>query len=378
EYDRRLGVAGTQLVAGADRDCGDDCRSAEKMLDQRRHLPGLTRILRREYVEGPCRQGGQTAAQQVEAGRDFETHVGRCRIGRGARMDVFDLVRAVDDRHDVVLEIGLQPIADVVDPLRVIVVADSGRAVRRAGNAVELAQDADAIIGDGLPDQLLLAAERDLVGALRRGQNRNDHADDSYGNDDADWQNEAKAGAVPPRPARAVAPPGNALLQSRLHPSILFIAGRFEGREKTLQIACKLAACLLAMGTGGSAPRPMSLNSAAGLISGKGRQPPGAYRRSRAPAAGRPRNADMGRAQSRRPALPQIDEIRLAGLDPVDQPIPLRKECAEWRRMDEALLRFGIAVDRKGNADAAEQEFCFAPTEVEHVGLDLCPSQSES
>src|SRR6185437_10731744 len=151
----------------------------------------------------------------------------------------------------------------------------------------------------------------------------------------------------------------------------LFIAGRFEDREKTLQIACKLAACLLATGTGGSAPRPMSLNSAAGLISGKGRQPPGAYRRSRAPAAGRPRNADMGRAQSRRPALPQIDEIRLAGLDPVDQPIPLRKECAEWRRMDEALLRFGIAVDRKGNADAAEQEFCFAPTEVEYVGLDL-------
>ena len=37
--------------------------------------------------------------------------------GDGARMRVFDLVGAVDDHDDVVIEIGLQPIADaLIDP----------------------------------------------------------------------------------------------------------------------------------------------------------------------------------------------------------------------------------------------------------------------
>ena len=38
---------------------------------------------------------------------------------------------------------------------------------------------------------------------------------------------------------------------------------------------------------------------------------------------------------------------------------------------DQALLRLGVAIDRKGDADAAEQELRLAPAVVEHVGRDL-------
>ena len=38
---------------------------------------------------------------------------------------------------------------------------------------------------------------------------------------------------------------------------------------------------------------------------------------------------------------------------------------------DQALLRLGVAIDRKGDADAAEQKLRLAPAVVEHVGRDL-------
>ena len=34
---------------------------------------------------------------------------------------------------------------------------------------------------------------------------------------------------------------------------------------------------------------------------------------------------------------------------------------------DQALLRLGVAIDRKGDADAAEQELRLAAAEIEHV-----------
>jgi len=73
-----------------------------------------------------------------------------------------------------------------------------------------------------LPLAGLVAAAIGAVGALRRGQNRDDHANDRDGNDDTDRQDQADAGAVPPRLTRAFALSGNALLQSKRHASILY------------------------------------------------------------------------------------------------------------------------------------------------------------
>ena len=44
------------------------------------------------------------------------------------------------------------------------------------------------------------------------------------------------------------------------------------------------------------------------------------------------------------------------------------RDDVEW---DQAFLRLGVAIDRKGDADTPEQEFRLAAAEVEHVGFDF-------
>ena len=186
--------------------------------------PRLQRILTTDHIERSARQRGQAAAQQIQAGRDIGAHGRGRRIGLGAGADEFNLIVATNDHHDIVLEIGLEPGAEVAhDPVRLVLGADRHRCARRAGDAVELTEHPYALVGDRLPDEPLFAIERDIVGALRRGQNRNDHANDRDGNDDTDRQDQADAGAVPPRLTRAFALPGNALLQSKRHASILLL-----------------------------------------------------------------------------------------------------------------------------------------------------------
>ena len=185
--------------------------------------PRLQRILTADHIERSARQRAQAATQQIEPGRKIGVHGGGRRVGFGVRADEFNLIVATDDQHDIVFEVGLEPSAEVArDPVRLVLGADRQRRARRAGDAVELAEHSYALVGDRLPDQPLFAIERDIVGALRRGQNRNDHANDRDGDDNTDRQDEADAGAVPPRLTRAFALPGNALLQSRRHASILY------------------------------------------------------------------------------------------------------------------------------------------------------------
>ena len=54
-----------------------------------------------------------------------------------------------------------------------------------------------------------------------------------------------------------------------------------------------------------------------------------------------------------------------------DLPFLRRDDARDDVEGDQALLRLGVAVDRKGDADAPEQQFRLAPAEIEHVRFDL-------
>ena len=56
---------------------------------------------------------------------------------------------------------------------------------------------------------------------------------------------------------------------------------------------------------------------------------------------------------------------------PHDVPFLGRDDARDDVERDQALLRLGVAIDRKGDADAAEQELRLAPAVIEHVGRDL-------
>ena len=64
-------------------------------------------------------------------------------------------------------------------------------------DALEPEQRPFAVVDDGAAEQLPFAFERDFVGALRRGQRRDDDADDRDRDDDAERHHHAQACPVP-------------------------------------------------------------------------------------------------------------------------------------------------------------------------------------
>ena len=64
-----------------------------------------------------------------------------------------------------------------------------------------------------------------------------------------------------------------------------------------------------------------------------------------------------------------LDALLEAALE--DVPFRCRKDAWNDVEGDEPLLRLGVAIDRKGDADPPEQQLRLAPAEVENVGLDL-------
>ena len=65
----------------------------------------------------------------------------------------------------------------------------------------------------------------------------------------------------------------------------------------------------------------------------------------------------------------RLDALLEAALQ--DFPLRRRENARNDVEGDEPLLRLGVAIDRKGDADAAEQQLRLAPAEVEDVRLDL-------
>ena len=60
-------------------------------------------------------------------------------------------------------------------------------------------------------------------------------------------------------------------------------------------------------------------------------------------------------------------------LEPALQRVPFGggEDARDDVERDQPLLRVGLAIDREGDADAAEQQLGLAAAEVEHVGRDL-------
>ena len=107
-------------------------------------------------------------------------------------------VGRVGDEDEVMVEVGLQPLADVeLDPVGVEVEADLAIGGLRIGDAFDLAQHPLAVIVQRAREQLPLGRERDLVGALRGAEHRDDDADDRDGDDHADRNHDAQARVVP-------------------------------------------------------------------------------------------------------------------------------------------------------------------------------------
>ncbi len=66
------------------------------------------------------------------------------------------------------IEEGLQPVADpLIDPLMIVVDANRSIGAGRGGDAFDLAEDAGAACRDRFLNLLLLAVERNFVGAPR-------------------------------------------------------------------------------------------------------------------------------------------------------------------------------------------------------------------
>ena len=97
ENDRRRGVAGGEIVLGADGNRRDDRRAAEEILDQSRGAAWGLRIVDGNDGHGAAGQGGKPPAQQIENGRKPAGHIDGAEIAGHARSRVFGLIRAVDD-----------------------------------------------------------------------------------------------------------------------------------------------------------------------------------------------------------------------------------------------------------------------------------------
>ena len=219
--DRRALIAGTQIAVGADGDRRDNRRPIHETLYQHRAATGLGGV-GGDGRKDPGRERAQPPAQQIEARGKLRPQVersGRGGVGRRAKQRVFDLVAAVEYHDDVLMVEGLQPFADApIRPHQIVIVAKMGRGLRRAGGAVELAQHMRGFVGNGRLQQLLLAVERDLVGAFCRGQHGDDDADDGDGDNAADRHDETEPRLVPARP---LASPGDLRLRRRQHASTL-------------------------------------------------------------------------------------------------------------------------------------------------------------
>jgi hypothetical protein len=218
--DRRARIAGGKIGLGADGHRADDRRPIHEALNQRGVPAGICRVLLGNDRDGALRHGVEPAAQQVQRRGDLRAKIDGGGVGRRAEQRVCDSIVAVDDRHDVVVIKVDQPLGVAGHPLRIVSVSNVLRRPFRRGSAVELAQQAQALAGDGGFEQRLLASGRDLVGASCRGQHGDDDADDGDGDDAADRHDETEPRSAPARP---LAFPGDMRLRRRQHASTLFI-----------------------------------------------------------------------------------------------------------------------------------------------------------
>ena len=198
--DRRASVAGGDIRVGAHGHCGDDRRFVRDPLDQAGGTAGFARILC-EHGKGMRRHGVEPSAQQIENGRQRRRQLDRSDVAGGPRARIFNMVGTIHHQDEVMVEEGLEPIAEPpVRPLRIVVLADRLRSPVGRGDAFDFAQHSGAAVLDRLLDELLVTFEPHFIRAPCGGEDRDDEANDRNGNDHADGNDQTQPRLVPPRP----------------------------------------------------------------------------------------------------------------------------------------------------------------------------------
>jgi hypothetical protein len=231
QHQRRLGVRIGRGVVGRDhRHRRDDGGPAEKRLQAHRAMRACG--LRRPGIAAGA------AAHQVEDRLDVRANgVEPVRVDAAvAERGEQEAVGGVGDEHEVVVEEGLQPQADIgLDPFGVEADPDPAVGDLGGGDAPDLAQHPLALIGKRAREQLALGVERHLVGALRGAEHRDHDADDGYRNDDADRHHDAEPHVVPTESLASFADARGSHYQMSALPGgvllVLFFA-RLEGKSE--------------------------------------------------------------------------------------------------------------------------------------------------
>jgi hypothetical protein len=277
---------------------------AEEVLHQDSAAARICQILAVDQSDGVNRHCLKLAAQQSDDRRDLGRHVA-CREIGGVQVGVFDAVVGTDDSHDPELK-PCQPLADpLFGPLRIEAVPNLDGRTRRRSDALDEAHRVQTVLLDRLRKQLLFGVESHFIGAPGRGQHRDNDAHDRHNDNDADRHDQARL--VPPRPPPF---PGDVQTRRRQHAFILCVTGWLTllGRKAFQSLAMR--AHKRAERVVGSVPHAVV------------NQPLIVRRRAVVLAfaeVGRPRDADMGGTQCRRPAFAQVGKVGLPRLDAVEQ-----------------------------------------------------------
>jgi hypothetical protein len=118
--------------------------------------------------------------------------------GAAAEQRVDQLVVAIENEDVVVIEIGLEPVADpILGPGRVERAPDVLDGGGSGRHAFDFAQYAFAVVRDRAREQLLLMIDSDDVGTLGGRQHGDDDADDGDGDDHPNGHDDAQASAIP-------------------------------------------------------------------------------------------------------------------------------------------------------------------------------------
>ena len=242
--DRRRSVGGFDRSA-ATSDRGDDGGPAEKFLHQRAAIE-LSRFAGgrgdSEMRMPPFGLRAGAAAHVIDRRRKLgEDRVEPARIDAvAAEQSIDELVGGIGDEDEVVVEEILQPEADAAaeSSRGRNCVADAANRLLGRGDAFQFAQDPLAVVGEDACEQALLVLERNLVGALRRGQHRDDDADDRDRDDHADRNHDAQPRAIPTGSVSLVSARSRdrCCRPTRTAPALDFCAGKLG--DKACQCIC--------------------------------------------------------------------------------------------------------------------------------------------
>jgi hypothetical protein len=238
QHNRRGGIAGGKLGPGADRHRHDDGRFAHHLLDPGGGTARLACVLCADHRQGSGRCCIAAATHEIADRHQRARQRHACNIAAGTGAGIFDTIGAVDDHDQVVVEEVLKPTADVlIHPLRIVFLAHRLRGPVGCRHAFDLTQHTCAAFDDRLLNKLLLALERHLVRAARRGEDRDDETNHRDDDDRANRNDQLQPRKIEARP---LAVPGVVWLRRKVHASTLGVSCRCDDKAKKIAIRLRL------------------------------------------------------------------------------------------------------------------------------------------